>query len=196
MPFARFSVMSLRAGRVDLWLKLCGSHLGLLGAFLMAAFGVRFVRFGSPGAHAQQTREQEEGQIRVLWGFSFLGRSLIAVGSVIVGCRLSIWWYQKGASLNIAPGSNECGSLGHCARFVFLSRAIDQTGSPSNVAPGLSFPPPARGGYARRVNRSIPGQQAVECCGDGKWCMFFLMVLWPGRTVLPRTALCTPGSKF
>ena len=43
--------------------------------------------------------------------------------------------YQKGVSRGIAPGSNECGSLNHCARFVFpLSRAIDYTDSPSYVA--------------------------------------------------------------
>ena len=40
-------------------------------------------------------------------------------------------WYQKGLSRVIAPGSNECGSLNHCARLVFLSHAIDCTGSPS-----------------------------------------------------------------
>ena len=34
-------------------------------------------------------------------------------------------WYQKDAGLDIAPGSSECGSLNHCARFVCLSRAID-----------------------------------------------------------------------
>jgi len=32
-------------------------------------------------------------------------------------------WYQKGVSRGIAPCSNECGSLSHCARFVF-SRAL------------------------------------------------------------------------
>jgi len=31
----------------------------------------------------------------------------------------------KGASRDITPGSNEYGSLSHCARSVFLSRSID-----------------------------------------------------------------------
>jgi len=38
---------------------------------------------------------------------------------------------SKGESLGITPGSNECGSFSHCTRFVFLSRAIHLTNSPS-----------------------------------------------------------------
>ena len=41
----------------------------------------------------------------------------------LLGCRVPIRWYQKGASRSIAPGSNECGSLSHCARAcLHLSR--------------------------------------------------------------------------
>ena len=38
-------------------------------------------------------------------------------------------WYQKSISRGIAPGSNECGSLSHCARFVFFLSPIDKTDS-------------------------------------------------------------------
>ena len=37
--------------------------------------------------------------------------------------------HQKGASLGITPSSNERGCFSHCARFDFLSRAIDQIDS-------------------------------------------------------------------
>jgi len=47
--------------------------------------------------------------------------------SVGVGFRFFDWWYQKSVSRCFAPGSNECRSLSHCARFVFLSHAIGKT---------------------------------------------------------------------
>ena len=38
--------------------------------------------------------------------------------------------YQRGVSRGIAPGSNECGSLNHCARLVFFSLALSTKSTP------------------------------------------------------------------
>ena len=41
---------------------------------------------------------------------------------------------EKGVSRGIAPGSNECGSLNHCARFVFPLSRYRTNRPPSSVA--------------------------------------------------------------
>jgi len=43
----------------------------------------------------------------------------------LTGHRFFDQWYLSGVSRGNAPGSNECGSFSHCARFVCFSRAID-----------------------------------------------------------------------
>jgi len=47
-------------------------------------------------------------------------------------------WLQRVQAVvsRITPGSNEYGSISHCERFVFLSRAMDYTTLPSNDRAG------------------------------------------------------------
>ena len=58
-------------------------------------------------------------------------------------------WYQKGVSRGIAPCSNECGSLSHCARFVFSRALSTKPTPPSNTQ---RRPGPAQYAVGSRVS--------------------------------------------